>query len=440
MELYIPHKYKPRSYQLPVWKARENWIKRVIKVWHRRAWKDRDDRNNMIHKAWKTPWLYFYIFPTQSQARKAIWDWMDANWFRYIDHIPEEITVRKDQQQMKIEMINWSIIQIVGTELWQIDRLVWSNPIWVQFSEYSLSNPRAWDLIRPILAENWWWAWFNYTPRWRNHGYDLFMLAKDNPKREVSLLTVDDTCREDWNPIISKEYLQEELDMWMDYDLWLQEYYCSFDASVQWAYYSSNLKKMDEENRFCSIPYDPALDVHTFWDLWISDATAIIFAQIFGKEVRIIDYLESSWEWMDYYIRQLKDKGYNYWNHYLPHDAEARELTTWVSRVETMRNKWLENIKITPRLWIMDWIDQARAMFQNLWINKDKAEYIYRCLWQYHKEYDEKRKIFKDHPEHDRSSHWADAFRYLAVNYSSLLWIGKKKQVIISQPNRSKSL
>lgn len=361
------------------------------------------------------PWLYFYIFPTQKQARLAIWDGMDKFWFRYIDHVPDEIG-KKDKQQMKIELNNGSIIQMVWTELGQIDRLVGSNPIGVQFSEYSLCSPRAWDLIRPILAENWWRAWFNYTPRWRNHWYQLYQLAKDNPNRHTSLLTVDDTKNEEWNRLISDEYLQEELSMWMDYDLWLQEYYCSFDASIQWAYYTKQIKKLKEEERLTTVPVEEGLEVHTFWDIWVADATSIVFAQFLWREIRVVDYLESSGEWVEYYLRALKEKWYMYWTHHLPHDAEVREFTTGKSRVDTMKEKWMSNIVITPKLWLMDWIDLARKYFNHMYFDKGRTEYLIDCLGQYHKEYDEKRKIYKDHPEHDWSSHGADAFRYLAVN------------------------
>jgi len=407
----------------------------VIKVWHRRAGKDRDDWNNMIHKAFMQPWLYFYVFPTQKQARLAIWDGMDKFWFRYIDHVHDVITKVKDKQQMKIEMINWSIIQMVGTELWQIDRLVWSNPIWVQFSEYSLCSPRAWDLIRPILAENWGRAGFNYTPRGRNHWYQLYELAKDNPNWHTSLLTVDDTKNEDGERLISDEYLQEELAMGMDYDLWLQEYYCSFDASIQGAYYTQQLKALWD--RKTTVPVERWLEVHTFWDIGVWDATAIIFAQIVGKEVRVVDYLESSGEWVGYYLEELKKKWYFYGNHYFPHDVEVREFTSGKSRLDTIKEKWLTNIKITPKLWVMDGIDLARQYFQYMWFDKNNCSYLLDCLGQYHKEYDEKRKIYKEHPEHDWSSHAADAFRYMAVNVD---WLLKWKAIYKAHTSSTSSM
>ena len=35
--------------------------------------------------------------------------------------------------------------------------------------------------------------------------------------------------------------------------------------------------------------YDNNYGVHTFWDLGIDDYTAIIFVQIVGSEIRIVD-------------------------------------------------------------------------------------------------------------------------------------------------------
>jgi phage terminase large subunit len=45
------------------------------------------------------------------------------------------------------------------------------------FSEWALSNPQAWSLIRPILLENNGWALFITTPRGRNHAHRMFEMA-----------------------------------------------------------------------------------------------------------------------------------------------------------------------------------------------------------------------------------------------------------------------
>ena len=44
-----------------------------------------------------------------------------------------------------------------------------------------------------------------------------------------------------------------------------------------------------------------------------------------------------------------------------------------------------------------------------------KCEEGIECLRQYQREYDEDKKVFRDKPRHDWTSHGADAFRMLAV-------------------------
>jgi hypothetical protein len=160
-------------------------------VWHRRAWKDKACFNIMVKKAVENVGIYYYVFPTYSQWKKAVWDWIDKDWWKTLKHIPDAIIKRKNDTEMKVELTNGSIIQIVGSD--NVDSIVWTNPIGIIFSEYSLQNPTAWDFLRPILAENWWWAIFNFTPRWDNHAKELLDMAQWNDKWLVSIQTVDDT-------------------------------------------------------------------------------------------------------------------------------------------------------------------------------------------------------------------------------------------------------
>lgn len=94
----------------------------------------------------------------------------------------------------------------------------------------------------------------------------------------------------------------------MDEDLVMQEYYCSFEAAVKGAYYADQIRNARAENRISKVPYEPSVDVHTFWDLGMNDTTAIWFVQTVGKEARIIDHYETSGESLEHYVGILKDK------------------------------------------------------------------------------------------------------------------------------------
>lgn len=435
MELTIPHKFNPRPYQIPILQYIDSWGLRAVQVWHRRTGKDKTDfAAIVVKKALERVGVYFYIFPTYSQGKKVLRDGIDKDWMKVLDHIPKQLVKRKDSTDMIIELKNWSIIQIVGTDGKNIDRLVGTNPVWVVFSEYSLQNPRAWDLLRPILMENGWWAVFNFTPRWENHAFDLYEMARQNPKRFCQLLTVNDTKDHNGNRIVTDEMIQEERNSGMDEDLLQQEYYVSFEALNQGAYYNKQIKKAKEDWRFTVVPYEEALLVDTFWDLWVNDTNAIWCVQHINREIRIIDYIEWNGEWMTYYLWELKSKPYKYGKHYFPHDIKVREYTSGKSREETLREMGITNIDVVDNLSIEDWIDAVRRIFQYCIFDKDRCKLWIDALKDYHHEYDEMRKTFKSTPDHNWASNWADAFRYFAVTYLRriTLPINKEKTEVIS--------
>src|SRR6185312_7260327 len=127
------------------------------------------------------------------------------------------------------------------------------------------------------------WEMYVFTPRGKNHGYDLYQDAKRNPKWFEQLLTVEDTG--------VKIDVEEERRSVMDEDMIRQEYYCSFDAAMRGAYYGDLFEAAEKEGRLGKVPYDPAVPVETWWDLGIGDSTAIWFMQRVGREWHAIDYL-----------------------------------------------------------------------------------------------------------------------------------------------------
>lgn len=380
-------------------------------VWHRRAGKDKTLINLVAKKMIEKVGTYYYFFPTYNQGRKILWDGIDKDGFRFLDHIPKELRVREDRQQMVIELKNGSIFQIIGTD--NVDSIVGTNPIGCVFSEYALQDPIAWGYIRPILAENGGWAIFNYTSRGKNHGWDLYKYAKDRADWFVQILKADETG------VFTPEQLEEEREQYINEDgddlRFQQEYMCSFEGSMQGSYYGKLIEQASKDGRILRIPYEPQLPVFTIWDLGMADAMSIWFLQKVGKELRLIDYLEAEGEGMPYYVQELKNKGYIYGKHFMPHDADIREIGTGISRKATAESLGLRPIEIIPKLPIEEGIASARLILPRCYFEEEKCKRGLDALRQYHKEYDEKRKCFKNRPEHDWSSHGADSFRYLAT-------------------------
>jgi hypothetical protein len=307
---------------------------------------------------------------------------------------------------MKIELLSGSIWQLCGSD--NYDSLVGSNPVGIVFSEFSLTNPTAWDYIRPILAENNGWALFIFTPRGRNHAYRLFEQNKTRPGWFVDRLTVDDT------KAISKEALQDELDSGMDPDAYQQEFMCDWSAALKGAYYGALLNEAEEAKRICSVPYDPATSVVTAWDLGIGDSTAIWFAQTVGKEVHLIDYYEASGVGLDHYAKVLASKPYAYREHLLPHDADASELGTGRRRIDVLRDLIGNGVRTLPRASVDDGIQAVRTMLPRCWFDETKCAKGLDALRQYQREWNDNIMDFMPRPQHDWTSHAADSFRYLA--------------------------
>jgi phage terminase large subunit len=410
----LPFKYISREYQKPFWRAMNiQKLLRAILVWHRRSGKDKTLVNFVAQKTQERVGAYYYIFPTYNQGRKILWEGVDKDGVKFLDHFPEEIRKKKpNDTEMKIDCINGSIFRVIGSD--DIDSIVGTNPVGCVFSEYSLQDPKAWDFMRPILAENGGWAVFVYTPRGENHGYQLLEMAKNDEKWFTQVLTVDDT------EAISKEVLEQERKEIISKDgndaLYQQEYYCSFKVPIAGAYYATQLMKAESDKRVCTIPYESTVPVDTWWDLGIDDSMTIIFTQTVGKEIRFIDYYEASGEGLISCAKTLKDKGYLYGTHTAPHDIEVRELTTGKSRKETAKGYGID-FKVAPNLSIEDGIDATRNILSKCWFEKDKCSRLLNALKSYHKEYDEKNKCYRNNPKHDWSSHGADAMRMFAVAY-----------------------
>ncbi len=406
-EITLPYGFKPREYQIPVLAAFDKGIKRIIQMWHRRGGKDKLDINIIARAMQEKVGIYYYMLPTYSQGKKVIWEGIGKDGFKYIDHFPEALRDGKpNDTEMKIKYKNGSIFQVIGTD--NIDRIVGTNPIGCVFSEYSLQNPRAWEFIRPILRENEGWAIFNFTPRGKNHAYDLYNMAVENPQWYVSKLTVHDTG------ILTEQDIEEERKAGMFEEMIQQEFYCSFTASIIGAYYAKEYDEAERKGRFGNVDYDPHALVHTVWDLGIADAMSIGFFQVINTEVHMIDYYEGSNQGFAHFAKEIKNKEYVYGRHFAPHDIKQRELMTGKTRLETAKELGILFDQV-PMVGVQEGIDHARRMFKKLWVDKDKCKDWLRLIPQYTKEYDENKKIFKDRPLHDWTSHGADMFRYASL-------------------------
>jgi len=411
------NKFVARPYQLPMLDALENkGYKKLICVWHRRAGKDVVAFNIMIRQALKKVGTYYYILPTYKQARLVLFYGMTNEGKPFLDYIPPELIAPNgvNKSEMKIKLINSSLIYFVGSE--NYDSLRGTNPSGIVFSEFAYQHPSVYATLKPIVLANNGWMIFISTPFGENFFYTLYEVAKNSEDWFTSYLTVDDTG------IVTPEQIDNERkEGLISEDMIQQEYYCSYKVGAQGSYYARYLNKMELEDRIGDVPWEAAFKVHTAWDLGMADQMVILWYQTIGQTVRIIDCYANSDLGLEHYVSILNTKPYTYGKHFGPHDIAVRELQTGMSRVEKARQLGIkfemrDGKSAVPNIPIIDGIEAVRSAFSKIWIDKDHCGPLITAIRDYRKEYDALRKVYKDHPLHDRNSDYADALRYLVLS------------------------
>lgn len=409
-KVHLPNNWEPRDYQLPVWRYLERGGKRAVIVWHRRGGKDAVFLNWTAWAAHDRIGTYWHLLPTAKQARKVIWQAIDRDGTRIIDKVfPKELRAgRANETEMTIPLRCGSLWQLAGAD--NYNSLVGANPIGVVFSEFSLCDPKSWDYIRPILAENDGWAVFPFTARGRNHGYRLLQNAKKTDTWYYQVLTVNDTKRADGSPVITQAAINEDRASGMAEETVQQEYYCSFDAANRGAYYGKEIAQARLEGRICRVPWESTLPVETWWDLGVDDMTSIVFVQRLAREIRIIDYYENNNVGLPHYAKVLNEKPYTYGDHIGPHDIKVREFGSGLSRVQTALTLGIR-FSAAPKWSIQDGRQAVRAMLPRCYIDEQKCERLIDALSLHHPEWDDETKTYSDHAVHDWTSHPCDAVR-----------------------------
>jgi phage terminase large subunit len=423
MDISIPFNWEPRDYQMPAWLALEGGINRGLLFWHRRSGKDLFCVNYCMAQAMQRIGAYWHIFPTYKQGRKIAWEGKTKAGRPFVDHFPKQLIDRVRDQEMTLNFRNGSSYHIIGAD--DPDSQVGTNPVGMIFSVWAvMQDPKIWQLLQPILVENDGWAIFITTPRGRNHAYRMLKRNETNPKWFCQVLGADDTIH-NGERVVSDEAIKEARAEGMTEDMVQQEFYCSFDASLENAYYGPEMRLAASEGRITQVPYDPALQVETWWDLGMSDQTSIWFVQHSMGSTRMIDYEFASGQSLAYYadlLNRKREKWHcTYRTHLLPHDAKVRELGTGKTRIETLRKLGIDRLKVVKKTALQDGIQACRSMIQTTYFDEANCVTGIEGLRQYVKkpiegaEDPDGNQMFSNEPVHNWASHPADSFRTGAI-------------------------
>jgi phage terminase large subunit len=347
---------------------------------------------------------FAYIAPLFGQAKDIAWSYLKA----YALTIPG---AEAHETELRVDFPNGARVRLYGAD--NPDRLRGIYLDGVVLDEYADMNPLVWSsVIRPALSDRLGWAIFIGTPKGKNDFWRLYEDAASDPDWFAAIYRASETGIVDPAELVAAAKA-------MSPDQYEQEYQCSFDAAIVGAYYATLMNQARADKRVTRVPYEPLALVHTAWDLGLNDATAIWFFQVIGREIRIIDYLASSNQTLDWYAAELNRRPYNYGDDYLPHDARARELQSGRSREETLRALGRKP-RIVPMMSVADGVNAVRTILPRCWFDEEKTSEGLEAMAQYRREWDDKKKTFNDRPLHDWTSDPADAFRMLALSVDSV--------------------
>ena len=374
-------------------------------VWPRRSGKDSVSLAWTAFDAHRTVGNYWHLFPEQTQARRAIWNGVNRDGQRIIDQaFPPEIREKTLDNEMFIRFRNGSTWALGGAD--RYNALVGSNPRGVVFSEYAIANPRAYEFVRPILAENAGWALFPYTPRGRNHGFDLFEKLTADNQSFAELLTCDDTHHMTADALaLEKAEMSEEL--------YLQEYFGSWDFGIEGAIFARQMNQAMTDGRVCAVPYNQALPVWVAFDIGLHDGCGLWFFQVEpGGRPLFLEYEQARGEQLKYYVDLLASKPYTYGAHIiLPHDASHERLG-----MESIEDQ-LQALGYPSRVLkvehsLLPGLESARVMIGRAVFDTEKTRLGRNALSSYRREYDDRNHCFRPKPLHDWTDEAASSFRY----------------------------
>lgn len=209
-----------------------------------------------------------------------------------------------------------------------------------------------------------------------------------------------------------------------DYSAYLNVWEGQCKKTVDGAIFGDEIRIATEQNRITNVPLAAGVPINTFWDLGMSDSTAIWFVQIVGMEYRVVDYYESSGQKMAHYIEVLAERGYKYGEHCLPHDAEHDQLAAAKTIKQQLQDALRDNpklgqsVRVVPRIAKKALaIDAARSIFPQCVFDRVKTKDGLQCLRHYAYAINLDTGRVSKEPMHDRWSHGADAFLCFAQHF-----------------------
>lgn len=297
---------------------------------------------------------------------------------------------------------------------------------WVE--EANRLSSRSLQLLRPTLRDSKTPGfkpelWFSWNPDLKTDAVDLFFRGPQG-KPDKSILVKANHSDNPWMPPVLESERLEDLEKRPDsYDhIWEGGY----RTVVEGAYWAKNLIKARAENRIGFVPRDPLMHCYAFLDIGgtgnKSDAMAIWVVQFIGQAINIIAHYQAQGQELSDHVFWLQENNFTVETTkiYLPHDGTTHER---INRITFESEFKRYGYKVVVRTndgkgAALQRVAAVRSVFHRFWIDEiGCADGLLAIGW-----YHEKKSKLKMGlgPEHDWSSHSADALGLMALEVEKI--------------------
>lgn len=288
------------------------------------------------------------------------------------------------------------------------------------WEEAQSASATSLNMLRPTLRAAGSELWFSWNPRRKTDPVDVMLRGAELPTGSV-------VVKANWrdNPWFTAELEQERLDcLRMQPDQYGHIWDGDYASVISGAYFAASLNAAKQSDRLGRVAADPLMTYRAFVDIGgtgaKADAFAMWIAQFVGREIRVLDYYEAVGQPLASHLAWMRSRGYTHENcqFWLPHDGDTHDKvfdTSYASALKSAQYK----VTVIPNQGkgaAKARIEAARRLFPSMWFNQETTQPGIDALGWYHEKKDDARNIGLG-PEHDWSSHGADAFGLMCVAY-----------------------
>lgn len=290
------------------------------------------------------------------------------------------------------------------------------NRAWWEEAQSATANSLS--LLRPTIRAPGSELWFSWNARRKTDPVDVML-------RGAQIPTGASVVKANWrdNPWFTVELERERLDcLRMQPDQYEHIWEGDYIQAQSGAYWAKQLSEARLQGRIGNVAADPLMTLRAYWDIGgtgaKADACAIWIVQFVGREVRVLNYYEAIGQELGEHLTWLRSNGYEKAMCILPHDGKTNDKVHRVSYESSTREAGF-NVRSDPNLGsgaASLRVEAVRRVFPACWFNEKTTEPGRDALGWYHEKRDDARGIGLG-PEHDWSSHGADAFGLMAVDF-----------------------